>query len=71
MYKDYFNCFLSKQYSKENSMDWITSRLTERTSWDGVALVAVGLIVLFLGPWATYAAWAAVVWGAWTLLTKE
>lgn len=52
-------------------MDWITSRLTERTSWDGVALVAVGLIVLFLGPWATYAAWAAVVWGAWTMWTKD
>ena len=45
-------------------MDWITSRLAERTSWDGAALDAVG-------PWATYAAYAAVVWGAWTMWTKE
>jgi hypothetical protein len=68
---NYFDCFQSKQYSKENSMDWIKSRLVERTSWDGAALVAVGLVVLFLGAWATYAAWAAVVWGAWTMWTKD
>ena len=52
-------------------MDWIKSRLAERTSWDGAALIAVGLVVLFLGPFAHYAAWAAVVWGAWTMWTKE
>jgi len=71
MFNYYFDCFQSKQYSKENSMDWIKSRLVERTSWDGAALIAVGLVVLFLGPWATYAAWAAVVWGAWTMWTKD
>ena len=52
-------------------MDWINDRVKERTSWDGAALVAVGLVVLFLGPWATYAAYAAIVWGAWTMWTKE
>tara|TARA_Y100000004_G_scaffold158124_1_gene184254 strand:+ start:561 stop:722 length:162 start_codon:yes stop_codon:yes gene_type:complete len=52
-------------------MQWIKDRFCERTSWDGGALVAVGLVVLFLGAWAHYAAWAAVAWGAWTMLTSE
>ena len=52
-------------------MQWIKDRFCERTSWDGGALVAVGLVVLFLGAWAHYATWAAVAWGAWTMLTSE
>ena len=50
---------------------WIKNRLVERTSWDGVALIAVGVVVLVLGPLAHYAAWAALVWGAWTLWKSE
>ncbi len=52
-------------------LDWVKARTVERTSWDGGALVAVGLVVLFLGPFAKWAAYAAIVWGAWTILTKE
>ena len=37
--------------------NWIKNRVMERTSWDGGALIAVGLVVLFLGPFAKYAAW--------------
>ena len=54
-----------------NAKAWLLARWAERTSWDGAALVAVGLVVLFLGPFAKWAAWAAVVWGAWTMWTKE
>ena len=50
---------------------WIKNRLVERTSWDGAALIAIGVIVLVLGPLADYAAWAALVWGAWTLWKSE
>ena len=50
---------------------WIKNRLVERTSWDGAALIAIGVIVLVLGPLAHYAAWAALVWGAWTLWKSE
>ena len=50
---------------------WIKNRLVERTSWDGAALIAIGVIVLVLGPLAHYAAWAALVWGAWTLWMSE
>jgi|TARA_B110000908_G_scaffold170346_1_gene229669 hypothetical protein len=52
-------------------MDWLTKKINERTSWDGGAMIAVGLVVLFLGAWAHYAAWAAVAWGAITLLKSE
>ena len=52
-------------------MNWITDRLSERTSWGGGALIGVGLVVLFLGPFAKYAALAAIAWGAITLLKSE
>ena len=52
-------------------MDWLKSRVLERTSWDGGALIAVGLVVLFLGPFAQWAAYAAIVWGLWAIVTKE
>ena len=50
---------------------WIKNRLVERTSWDGAALIAIGVIVLVLGPLAHYAAWAALAWGVWTLWKSE
>ena len=51
--------------------DWIKGRFKERTSWDGGALIAVGLVVLFLGPFAKYAAMAAIAWGVLTMLKSE
>ena len=29
---------------------WIDMRMKERTSWDGAALIVLGLMVLFLAP---------------------
>ena len=52
-------------------INWIKDRITERTSWDGAALIAVGLVVLLLGPLAKWASLAAIAYGAWTLLNKE
>jgi len=52
-------------------MGWLTNRVGERTSWDGTALIVCGAIVLFLGPWASYAAYAAIAWGAITLFKSE
>jgi hypothetical protein len=51
--------------------NWIKSRVMERTSWDGGALIGVGLVVLFLGPFAKYAALAAITWGVITMLKSE
>lgn len=55
----------------EITMNWITDRLKERTSWDGAALVALGVMVLFLSPLAKIAAGAAIIYGAWTIWKSE
>ena len=52
-------------------INWIKDRMMERTSWDGGALIAVGLVVLFLGPFAKYAAMAAIAWGVVTMMKSE
>lgn len=50
---------------------WITKRLDERTTLDGAALIAVGLVVLIAGPFAKLAAYVAIAYGAWTIWKAE
>ena len=50
---------------------WINKRFKERTSWDGAALVALGLMVLFMAPIAKIAAGVAIAYGAWTIWKSE
>jgi len=52
-------------------LDWIQDRLAERTSWDGALLVAVGVIVLIFSPLTKIAAYAAILYGIWTLVKSE
>ena len=52
-------------------MNWLKNRLKERTSLDGVALMALGLLVLFIAPLAKIAAGVAIAYGAWTLWKAE
>ena len=52
-------------------INWIKDRSFERASWDGAALIAVGLLMYFLGPYTEYVALAAVVWGVITFLKPE
>ena len=51
--------------------NWLKDRVLERTSWDGTALIIAGVVVLFLGSWAEYAAYAAIAWGLYTLVKSE
>ena len=50
---------------------FITSRLEERTTWDGAMLIGFGLIVLIAGPFAKLAAYIAIGYGAWTIYKSE
>ena len=50
---------------------FITSRLEERTTWDGAVCIALGLLVLFLTPLAKIAAGVAIAWGLWTIWKSE
>ena len=51
-------------------MDYFTERMKEKASHGGLGLVAVGLVILFLGGWVTYAAYAAIAYGGYQFLTK-
>jgi hypothetical protein len=51
--------------------DWIMARIKERTSHDGIILVAIGVSVLLFGGLAKLLAWVALLWGAYTLIRAE
>ena len=50
---------------------WVAQRSKERTSWDGAALIALGIIVLIAKPIAGILAYAAIAYGAWTIWKSE
>jgi len=50
---------------------WIAQRLKERTSWDGIVLIAAGVIYLVFEPIASIVAYGSIGYGAWTLWKKE
>jgi len=54
-------------------VNWIKNRIMERTSWDGGALIAVGVIGLFLSAIIpmNLVCWAAIAWGVITLVKSE
>ena len=50
---------------------WVAERFTERTSWDGAVLIALGVVVLIAKPIAGLLAYAAIAYGAWTIWKSE
>ena len=52
-------------------IDWIKSRIGERTSWDGGVMIVLGLSALFATNFIKIAAIAAIVYGAWTIWKAE
>lgn len=50
---------------------WVLSRLTERTTLDGVVLVVAGLSFFLLKPIASLMAVIAIIYGIWTILQSE
>ena len=55
----------------ETSVDWVSDRKEERTSLDGIALIAMGGIALFFTPFVKFAAYGAIIYGAYTLIKAE
>ena len=55
----------------DNSKEWVMDRKEERTSLDGIALIAMGVIALFFTPLVKFAAHGAIIYGAYTLLKSE
>ena len=54
-----------------NAKDWAMDRLKERTSIDGLGLIAVCGSVILFGGLAKLLAWVGLTWGIYTLVKKE
>lgn len=54
---------------RTESMNWIKSRLKERTSWDGMVLIAGG-VAMILMP-ISLVAYGMIAWGAFTIWKKQ
>ena len=52
-------------------MGWVKARLAERTSWDGMTIIGMSLLVLMAAPIVKLLAWPALGFGIWTLLKEE
>jgi hypothetical protein len=52
-------------------INWLTKRLTERTSLDGLVLIGAGVAFLIFKPIASLVAYGAIAYGAWTFYKKE
>jgi len=52
-------------------MEYLKKIVGERTSLDGTVLIAVGVVCVLFAPLVKWAAYAAIAYGAWTLLMKE
>ncbi len=50
-------------------MNWITDRLIERTSWDGIVLIVSG-VAMVIAP-LNLIAYGMIAYGAWTLWKSE
>ena len=55
----------------ETSVEWVSDRKEERTSLDGIALIAMSVIALFFTPFVKFAAYGAIIYGAYTLIKSE
>ena len=54
---------------RKELMNWIKGRLKERTSYDGMALIAGG-VAMILMP-ISLVAYAMIAWGAFTIWKKQ
>ena len=52
-------------------VDWVTARLKERTSWDGIVIIGIGTLILIASPLTKIAAFAAIGYGVFTILKDE
>jgi len=54
-----------------SSMNWITNRVKEMSSWSGAALIGLGAMIILGGPFVNMLAWAAVIWGIISIVKKD
>ena len=52
-------------------VDWVKDRVSERTSWDGVTIIGVSILVLLGVPVVKLLAWPALLYGVFTFFKEE
>lgn len=50
---------------------WINQRLAERSTLDGVLMVAAGSAIIIFSPLTKLIAYAAIAYGAWTIWRQD
>ena len=50
---------------------WIANRLAERSTVDGIVMIAAGAAVIVFSPFAKLIAYGAIAYGAYTIWRKE
>ena len=51
-------------------MNWLKARLTERSSFDGVVMIAGGAAIVVFGPLTQLIAYGAIAYGLYTIGRK-
>jgi hypothetical protein len=51
--------------------EWILARVAERTSWDGVSVIAISVAILVASPIAKWLAYAGVLYGIYTFIKEQ
>ena len=51
-------------------MNWIKSKFKERSSFDGIVMVAGGAAIIVFSPFAKIIAYGAIAYGAYTIWRK-
>ena len=51
--------------------NWIETRLRERSTVDGVLMVAAGAAIIIFSPLTKLIAYGAIAYGAWTIWRKN
>ena len=56
---------------KKIMLDYIKSRIKERTSWDGGVIIAGSLAIILFGGIVKIAAWAGLAYGIWAIVKNN
>ena len=59
-----------KALLRRTTMDWLKKRWKERTSQNGIALIAIGVVAIVFKPLVGIAAYAAIAYGAYQICKK-
>mgnify|MGYP003647214579 FL=1 len=55
----------------QSIISWIKERIEERTSMDGVALIALSVVVLYFNSISMWAAFVGLAYGCYTFIKSE